>query len=90
MCISTISTNGKGGDGRKKRQRDDWTTLKSASTAVARHGAQWTRWRIIEAFGGYLPVAVSLPRSAGAKQQGDLMDKNLRVIRLSERVNMQS
>ncbi|WP_141385457.1 hypothetical protein [Brevibacillus brevis] len=56
--------------------------MESASTEAARHGAQWTRWRFIEGFGGYLPAAVSLPQSAGTKHQGDLMDKTLRVIRI--------
>jgi len=57
-------------------------TLISASTVAARHGAQWTRWRFIEGFGGYLPAAVSLPQNAWTKHQGDLMDKTVRMILL--------
>ncbi|WP_164684928.1 hypothetical protein [Brevibacillus reuszeri] len=55
--------------------------MTSASTVAARHGAQWTRWRFIEEFGGYLPAAVSLPQSARTKHLGDRMDKIVRVIR---------
>ncbi|MFP3416165.1 hypothetical protein SB773_32515, partial [Bacillus sp. SIMBA_074] len=51
------------------------------STVAARHGAQWTRWGFIEEFGGYLPAAVSLPQSIRTKHQGDLIDKNVCVIR---------
>lgn len=56
--------------------------LKSASTVAERNKAQWTRWRFIEGFGGYLPGAVSLPWSAGTKYQRNLVDKSLCMIHL--------
>lgn len=55
--------------------------MESASTAAERKKAKWTRWRFIEGFGGYLPAAVSLPRSAGTKYRSNPVDKSLRVIR---------
>ncbi|MGG1659263.1 hypothetical protein [Brevibacillus sp. NRS-1366] len=69
------------GEKRRKSYKNEQTLI-SASTVAARHGAQWTRWRFIEGFGGYLPAAVSLPQSAWTKHQGDLVDKTVRVILL--------
>jgi|GEM_PF-5326726 len=83
--LSSRCTRGEGGDQKtiaREYARRTKISTQSASTAAARHGAQWTRWRFIEAFGGCLPVAYHYRQGTGTKQWGNLLDKTCVMIHL--------
>ncbi len=83
----------KGGDIGENRMTDklaDWLTegLQSARTAAAWHGAQLTRWRFIEGFGGCLPVARISTASTGTKRWGNSTHNTC--IRYAKRRNLRN